>query len=95
MYPSGVMRTDPRTSASFPFPPRDVPLKNIIGRAFLLLFFDDDAVLVVDADDNTEDEGDDGGEVEAAELGGDGEQCESEGLGEGEGREFCGPRFRD
>lgn len=67
------MRTEPFTSASFPFPPRDVPLKNIIGRACLSLPFDDEAVLLVDDDDDaTEDDGDDGGEVEV-ELGGDGE----------------------
>lgn len=28
------MRTDPRTFDSFPFPPRDLPTKNITGKRF-------------------------------------------------------------
>ena len=73
MYPSGVIRTDPRTSASLPFPPREVPLKKIIGRPCLPLLVEDDAALLLDDDDATEDDdGDDGGEDEV-EFGGDGE----------------------
>ena len=88
------MRTDPRTSASFPFPPRDVPLKNMMGRAPLLLLFDDEAE-VFDDDDSTEEVGDGGGDAEEVELGGDCEPLESEALGEGEAGEFRELRCRD